>query len=79
MNFKINDLVKLKKSTNTNEVFIVVGDKTKPWVKASPYKQNNLIYVDKGKDFILLKKFNSSYVESEENGLHVNENDIELL
>lgn len=80
--FKINDLVKLNKFPYENEIFMIVGNKEIAWFKASPYSpKGEEIKIENDKDFILIKKRNNNFgiFGIPENGIHVNEEEIELI
>ncbi|WP_374505366.1 hypothetical protein [Flavobacterium sp.] len=80
--FKIQDLVKLNKFPYVNEIFMIVGDEENAWVKASPFfPKGEKIYIEDGKDFILIKKKNDVFgiFGIPENGIHVSNEEIESI
>ena len=79
--FKLHDIVIVKYFPYESDIFKIVATKIVPWKKASPFTDPNLeIKVEEGKDFILLRKNGKNFgIEGlPENGLHVNEHEIEM-
>jgi hypothetical protein len=79
---KIGDLVKLNRFPYEDYIFMIVGNKENPWLKASPYfPKGEEIEIETGKEFILIKKRNNTFgiFDIPENGIHVNEDEIEII
>lgn len=80
--FKIQNLVRLNKFPYENEIFMIVGDKENAWLKASAcIPKGEKIYIEDGKDFILIKKKNEVFgiFGIPENGIHVSSEEIEPI
>lgn len=81
MSLKIYDIVRFNQFPYENDEFMIVADKETPFNFASATEPMKQIFVEEGKDFILLKKFKDGYQNLKQfpNGLQVTESQITFL